>query len=137
MIDTLTFPAFRNNGVALHLSEVLSAIPDNNLVWSLVEFSGMGKAPDNLSMDEFENKIRMKPGGLIMSWQKLKEVANKLDQTIDCLIVGAKTDQDILNAYLIENHFFSCEIILRVFDSTEWSVWSQDTSLMKKIAAVY
>ncbi|WP_311567541.1 hypothetical protein [Photobacterium arenosum] len=137
MMKTLTFPAFRKNGMAVQLAEVLAVIPENDLVWSVIDFNGMGEAPDNLSMDDFEELIRSKPGGLMMSWSELKKLSNGFSQTIDCIIVGAETDRDILNAHKAGDDFSSCEVILNAFDSTEWSVWARDSELMKRLATVY
>ena len=137
MMKALTFPAFRNNGIAVRLADVLAVIPENELVWSILEFNGMGEAPGNLSMDDFEEQVRRKPGGLMMSWSALKEISVGFHQTIDCIVVGAKTEQDILNAQMAGDDFSSCEIVLNAFDSTEWSVWTRDSELMRRFAAVY
>lgn len=136
MMKTLTFPAFRKNGMAVQLAEVLAVIPENDLVWSVLDFSGIGQAPDNLSMDDFEELIRSMPGGLMMSWNELKKISDNFSQTIECIIVGAKTDLDILNAHKAGDDFSSCEVVLNVFDSTEWSVWARDSTLMEKLATV-
>jgi len=136
-MKALTFPAFRNNGTAVQLAEVLAVIPENDLVWSILEFNGMGGTPDNLSMDEFEELVRRKPGGLMMSWGELKKLSDGFCQTIDCIVVGAKTERDILNAHKAGDDFSSCEVVLSAFDSTEWSVWAHDSELMKRLAAVY
>jgi hypothetical protein len=137
MMKALKFPAFRNNGMAVQLAEVLAVIPENDLVWSILEFNGMGEAPDNLSMDEFEELVRRKTGGLMMSWGELKKLSDGFYQTIDCIVVGAKTEQDILNAHKMGDDFSSCEVVLSAFDSTEWSVWAHDPELMKRLASVY
>lgn len=137
MIKVSTFPAFRKNGIAVQLAEVLAAIPENDFVWSIIEFNGMGKAPGNLSMDDFEEQVRSKPGGLTMSWNELKKLSDGFDQTIDCLIVGARTSLDILSACKSGDDFSSCEVVLNAFDSTEWSVWAADPELMERLATVY
>jgi hypothetical protein len=136
-MNTLTFPAFRENGMAVQLAEVLAVILENDLMWSMLEFNGMGEAPNNLSMDDFEELVRSKPGGLMMSWNELKKLSDGFSQTIDCMIVGAKTDRDILNAHKAGDDFSSCEVVLNVFDSTEWSVWARDAELMKRLATIY
>lgn len=132
-----TFPAFRNNGMAVQLAEVLAAVPENDFVWSILEFNGMGEAPDSLSINDFEELVSSKPGGLMMSWNELKKISDNFDQTIDCLIVGARTSQDILNARKAGDDFSSCEVVLSLFDSTEWSVWACDSELTETIARVY
>lgn len=136
-MKSLTFLAFRENGMAVQLAEVLAVIPENDLMWSMLEFNGMGEAPNNLSMDAFEELVRSKPGGLMMSWNELKKLSGGFSQTIDCMIVGAKTYLDILNAHKAGDDFSSCEVVLNVFDSTEWSVWARDAELMNRLANIY
>lgn len=137
MTESLTFHAFRANGMAVQLAEVLAVIPDNDLVWSVLEFNGMGDAPCNFFMDDFAELVRKKPGGLMMSWDELKKLSSGFSQTIDCVIVGAKTAQDILDAHKAEDDFSSCEVVLNAFDSTEWFVWSRDPSLIRKFEITY
>ena len=137
MMKALRFPAFRDNGIAVQLVEVLAVIPENDLVWAILEFNGTGKALDNLSMDDFEKLILSQPSGLVMSWDELKRLSNGFDQTIDCTIIGARTSQDILNARKAGDNFSLCEVILNVFDSTEWSTWACDSELMKNFATIY
>lgn len=136
-MKAFTFPAFRPDGIAVRLAELLAVIPENELVWSVLDFYGIGEAPDNFSMDEFEQVVRKKPGGFMMSWPELKKFADRLDQSIDCVIVGARSEQDVLKTNFAENDFVSCEIVLSVFDSTEWSVWAREEKLMKRLASVY
>jgi hypothetical protein len=130
MMQVLTFPAFRNNGIPVQLTDILAVIPENGLAWSILEFNGIGEAPDNLSMDEFEELVRKRPAGFMMSWNELKKFSDGLYQTIDCTIIGAKTDQDILCAHKVGDDFSSYEVFLNAFDSTEWSVWARDSKLM-------
>ncbi|CAG9000311.1 MAG: hypothetical protein CENE_02306 [Candidatus Celerinatantimonas neptuna] len=137
MMNTLKFPAFRSSGKAVQLSEILAVIPENNLVWSIIEFNGTGIAPFDLSMDEFEELVSNKPCGLTLTWNELKRISSGFYQTFDCLIVGAKTNKDISDALTIGDNFYVCDVLLNAFDSTEWSVWARDVELMKQFRAVY
>lgn len=137
MNDFLTFPAFRSDGVAVQLAEVLAVVPDNDLVWSILEFNGMGEVHGYLTMDEFESKVNIGGGGLLVEWHELKAISKTLEQVVDCVIVGARTEQCILDARVAEGDFSLCEIVLSAFDSTEWSVWARDPILMSKLLDVY
>ncbi|MFV8407181.1 hypothetical protein ACNO6G_18935 [Vibrio harveyi] len=137
MMNTLKFPAFRSNGKAVQLSEILAVIPENSLVWSIIEFSGTGIAPFDLSMDEFEELVSQKPSGLTLTWNELKRISSGFYQTFDCLIVGAKTNKDISDALLAGENFYACDVLLNAFDSTEWSVWTRDVEWMHRLRAVY
>lgn len=130
MIKTLVFPAFRRDGRAVQLTEIISMIPENDLVWSILEFNGIGEAPNEISMDEFENIVKNKQSGIVMSWRELKFFSNKIYQVIDCIIVGGK-DLHCFHLQKNEDLFTRCDIFLNVFDSTEWSVWARDINIMK------
>lgn len=137
MMKTYLFPAFRRNNMAIRLSELLAVIPDNQLIWSVIDFYGMGEAPNDLSMDEFERLVHAKPKGYIMPWIELKKFADGLDQAIECTILGAKSEHDILKVKSKNNNYIFCDIFLRLFDSTEWSIWARDSEIMKSLASVF
>ncbi|WP_281630328.1 hypothetical protein [Vibrio sp. St2] len=132
-MSKVTFPVFRNDGRAIRLSEILSNIPYNDFVWSIIEFSGIGVAPDDLSMDDFEELIHGKSCGLIISWDNLKSLSEDFYQTFDCLIVGAKDIKNIQDFIEDESRINSCEVLLSVFDSTEWEVWARDSKLIERM----
>lgn len=131
----LVFPAFRSDGKAVRLVELLAVIPQNDLVWSILEFDGLGDAPCGLSMEDFEGLVREKAGGFMVSWNELKLLSCGFLQEINCMVVGAKAETDILST--TEDDFSFCEVVLNLFDSTEWSVWARDTDVMKRFAVFY
>ena len=78
----------------------------------MLDFYGTGVAPNNLHMQEFEELALRSPKGFIMSWSELKCFAGSLYQTYDCLIVGARTLQDISEDKSVKENFSNCEIII-------------------------
>lgn len=133
----VTFPASREDGSLVQLTDFLSAIPENNWVWAVLDFYGIGNAPNDLSMEDFEKLVRSKPNGVIMTWYELNNFASSLDQTYDCLIVAAKSPQNISKDRSAKENFSNCEVVIEAFDSTEWSVWTRDSEWMKRLATVY
>lgn len=133
MSSFITFPAFRSAGDALRLLDVLSMLPDNDLVWSMYEFHGVGEPPAGMTMDEFETMVSKAPGGVRFLWKELIRFANEIDQTIDCLLVGAETER-ILPETLQENSEFNdFEYVVRLFDCEEWSIYFRDTDLFESV----
>jgi hypothetical protein len=130
MTEAIAFSAFRDDGRLVRLEDLLAKVPENNFVWSIIEFCGIGEAPQKLSMDSFEALVRSKRCGLIMSWDKIKRFAERLDQTIDCTIIAVKTESRLLDFVNNEQDVSPCEIVLRAFDSTSWLVWARDERLM-------
>ncbi|MNL84752.1 hypothetical protein D3C87_2128280 [compost metagenome] len=53
-MQTFKLPMHRGSGKILQLSDLLAAIPDNDWTWSLLDFYGIGIAPDGMPMADFE-----------------------------------------------------------------------------------
>ena len=113
---------FRPDGNRVQLIDWLNEVEPNNLNWSILYFNGIGQAPNDLSMDEFENAIRLDPTGFKMTWDDLLAFARKLDQTIECLIIAVEPNVELVGEDLARDDFSSCKIIIQAFDSTEWKV---------------
>lgn len=71
-------------------------LPKNKLTWDVLKFYGVDNALNDFSMDEFEKFALSKCGGVSLVWFDLTSFARSLYQTYDCLIVAAKSQQDIL-----------------------------------------
>jgi len=136
-IDFVTFPSFRQDRSCVQLADFLSKLPDDDWVWSVLEFYGVGTAPNGLPMADFEALTRSEPKGFIMNWSELKNFAGSLDQTYDCLIVAARSVQDISNDKSSKENFSNCEVVIEAFDSTEWSVWARDKKLMQELISAF
>lgn len=136
MMRFLTYPSFRDDGSVIQLIELLEVIPDNRHVWSVLYFEGTGIMPNDLSVDEFEDLVRSKPNGLMVTWTELRYFARSLTQTYDCLIVAAKSIQDISgDKSSSKESFGNCEVVVEAFDSSEWSVWVRDSQVMSKFVS--
>ncbi|NJO16603.1 MAG: hypothetical protein HC877_12930 [Thioploca sp.] len=131
-----TFPSFRQNGSIIQLADFLSKIPENGWIWTVLDFYGIGNAPNDLSMEEFEVLVRSKSKGFIMKWSELRTFSNSLIQTFDCLIVAAKSVQDISTNKLAKENFSNCEIVIEAFDRTEWLVWARDPNVMASMLTI-
>jgi hypothetical protein len=127
------FPAFKEDGSVLQLADILSAIPENDWIWAILDFYGVGAVPNKLPIEDFENRVRSAPQGILMPWSELKKFANSLHQTYDCLIIAAKSSQDISSDKSVKENFSKCEVVVEAFDCTEWSVWARDKDLMRQL----
>lgn len=135
-MDTVKFPVSRSDGVLVQLTDVLAMVPDNDWTWSIIEFDGIGRPPDGLSMDAFEKTIRESPAGFTMSWSGVETFSQGLIQTIDSIIVAVENEEKIQK--IKGGTLFSlCEIVIDVFDSTEWSLWARDKELMERFGAFF
>lgn len=137
MMKFSTFPSFRGDGSLVQLADFMSAVPENKWVWAVLDFYGIGNAPNDLSMEDFETLVRSKPNGFIMTLAELKDFSRSLDQTYDCLIVAARSLQDISGDRSAKENFSNCEVIIEAFDRSEWSVWARDPVLMTELIKTF
>ncbi len=128
----IEFPMHLEEGCVVQLAELLKMIPNNNWSWRVLDFDGMGILSINMSMEEFEERVRSTPTGYRLSWRELKIFAEKLEQTWDCLIVAVESESDLVAEELSTDNFDRCLVVLRAFDSTSWSVSARDMQLLKK-----
>lgn len=136
MMKFRVLPSFRIDGSIVQLADFLSAIPENGWIWSVVDFEGVGVAPDDLEMVDFENQAKSKPEGFVMTWHELKGFSDSLIQTYHCMVVAADAVADISGDRSEKASFSRCHLIIEAFDSSEWSIWSRDSSLMRNMIAL-
>ena len=112
-------PMHLKDGSAVTLSTVLKTIPQNNLRWHILEFTGIGSAPGGMTMLDFRLVVRACQGGYRMSWNELLNFASGLDQVWDCLIVGLQSGIRIERDLFKKGEYLNCDYVIVGFDSTE------------------
>src|SRR5690606_24628582 len=117
---------FTSDVKRVQLSDVLNEIGPNSCSWSIMEFDGIGKAPNDLCMDEFERSIRSASTGFKLSCEELLSFSEGLEQTFDCLIVAVMEGEKLNSVKLSKDDFSACKIVIRAFDSAEWIVQIQE-----------
>ena len=133
MMEYLTLPMHRASGDIVQLTDILGRIPNNKWVWSVLEFNGVGIAPGDIDMDEFERLVSATPGGQHFSWSDLQAFAKKLEQTYDCLIIAVGNEEDI-NLFLDEGgNAERCQFVIEAHDSTSWNVAARSKDILHKL----
>jgi hypothetical protein len=128
-MKTFTFPMLRKNKSYTSLKDILNILPENNWTWSILDFDGIGKMPQDMSIDEFIELIKKNPSGLMMSWEELKNFSNSIEQTFDCLIVAVLSMEKLDGSKFIRDNFSDCLVVINAFDSSEWTVSIQENSV--------
>ncbi|WP_276653655.1 hypothetical protein [Thalassospira lucentensis] len=113
---------FNPDGSVVQLIDILNTLSGNELKWSILYFDGIGKAPNSLSMEEFERKIQSEKLGFMMTWTELKKFANELEQTFDCVVAGFKENDAIDKNKILNGDNDGIEIFIEAFDSKEWTI---------------
>ncbi|WP_434702527.1 hypothetical protein J3P85_16605 [Pseudomonas sp. Z1-12] len=132
----LEVPMYRVNQTRVQLAGLLSKVPVNNWVWSIIEFDGVGQMPFNDSVLEFQKRLREQPHGLVLTWSEISSFAEAVEYTIDCLIVAVSSVEQLEVNKLLADDFQGCEIALRAIDSTEWIIFSSNQELLDELEVV-
>ncbi len=113
---------FKEDGSIVQLNDILHNLAGEELKWSVLYFEGVGKAPNSLSMEDFEEKIQSEKMGYVMSWEDLNEFSRCLEQTFHCVIVGYYTDEYFDKNKILNGDMRGCEVMIDAFDSEEWEI---------------
>lgn len=124
------------DGPFLQLKDLLFLIPDNTLLWTILDFYGVGLPPGNLTMDQFEELVKSRPTGYLMSWTELKDFASGLEQTFDCFVVGASAIDCFIQDEIGIEHFVDCDYVVEAFDGSEWSISVKDPRIQQVFASL-
>ena len=111
---------FDQSGKKISLSDLLNDIPKNNWSWFLFEFNGIGTAPDNLSMSEFEDLVLKNDNGYHFTWSQLQSFAHSLSDINDCLLAAISHTDQISYSDIDRGDISKCNIIIKIFDSSFW-----------------
>lgn len=129
-------------GAVIGLDSLLSLVGENQWVWSVLEFDGIGTALPGLGYAEIRDRAHSCPQGYVMSWPQVREFAARVQQCFDLLLVAA-TDRRALDAQrLAAGDFSECLMVLAAGDSTWWSVevlteTEVTTGIMERVRARY
>lgn len=126
-----TFSAFRNDGSKVMLCDVLARIPQNDLTWCILDFSGIGVAPGGVRMEDFE-QLTESQGGVAMDWPQLTAFAATLEDVSDCVIVGGAVADARVRQRIDHGDVAGLEVVIRLADSTDWTIWTPNS---KRVAS--
>lgn len=135
-MKSITLAMQRENKVAIELKTLLNLTEDNNWTWTVCEFDGIGQAPYNLSMSDFEDMLIESKKGAIMSWCEINEFATNIEQVYWCIVIATLSADEIVKPTGPEFVPNNCLFAFEAFDSTEWTVWSDDEKIIDAAARI-
>jgi len=129
------FSEENNDFVSLY--DILQSIPDNNWVWKILVFEGVGYAPNNMTIPEFEELINSSDEGYNMTWKELNTFAKAMGDIYDFVLIATETSSDIVYKNIEDKNiskYSDCKILIEIFDSTTWELRiSDDIELLQDI----
>jgi len=117
------------------LPDILSVITLHDRIWRIFFFHGMGIAPKGMTMQEFEKLCRTT--GYSMEWEELKQFAENIKQTWDCLVVASSPDDKRTRQEFLDSDFAETDLVIEGFDSSTWTVRSNDQALLQKLSVKF
>ncbi|QES25568.1 hypothetical protein DEJ47_03035 [Streptomyces venezuelae] len=118
----MEFRMHDTEGGIVGLDNLLALVPDNNWVWSVLDFDGICQGAAGLGYVEIREKVASSPQGYVMSWTQVREFAAGVRQFFDLLLVAAREQRLFDPKRLAAGDFAGCCMVLTASDSTWWSV---------------
>jgi hypothetical protein len=128
------FPMFQS-AKRIGLDSIISAISASGLDWQLLEFNGVGSAPNGMAMPDFEAKVRS--SGHRMSETEFAQFVAGNEQIWDCLIVAVDSSDSRTAAEIEEQKFSGVKAVVEGIDSTSWEIRTEDIQLVQKLSLAF
>lgn len=118
--------------LSVGLKDVLKCIqdPEQN-AWALLWLTAVGNLSPE-SVLSLEQNVNESPQGIVVSWPYLTDLADRLEQVIDIVLIGNR-DAQHLHRYADDAEMYAaCEYILELVDSSYWLLHSKDKEFMAR-----
>ncbi|MFB7297010.1 MULTISPECIES: hypothetical protein [Streptomyces] len=122
MSELLEFRMHDAEGGIVGLDSLLSLVPENNWVWSVLDFDGIVQGVIGLEYAEIRQKIASSSQGYVMSWAQVREFATGVRQCFDLLLVAAGEHRLLDPERFAAGDFAGFPLVLTASDSTWWTV---------------
>ncbi|MFE6870740.1 hypothetical protein ACFVFS_29815 [Kitasatospora sp. NPDC057692] len=142
MNEVLEFRMLDAKGQEVRLESLLSLVPENDWVWSILEFDGILLEGTELGYAEIQEKVNSSPHGYAMPWTQIGEFAAGIRQCFELLLVASKSGLAINPEQLTKMDFSAFPLVLTASDSTWWTVQlatdvQEASDLANQLRAIY
>ena len=115
------------------LKQILDLIGDgHNYYWKILWLEATSKDTE-ISIIEFEEKIRDASDGYLINWPDLVQLSDALEQTINILLIGDKEIARLRRYEAEEEMKTICAICIELVDSSYWEVYTNVDSFKEAI----
>ncbi len=122
-----------NRIVCVELPDILKEIQHGrSLHWSILYLQSTGHLGEGRSIPIFEDQIIESKIGFFIDWDDLNLLSHKFYDLMDIVLIGCK-DKTSLHRYDDDQEMYeTCDIVIEMFDSCYWEVFSKDVNLINK-----
>ena len=125
----------KNKYVTVDLPDVLVEIHNGDrFYWSILDLYFIGYREESKPISISEKEIIESERGLFLSWEDLNTLARNFEQVIDLTLIGC-FDKDRIKSYETDEEMYEvCDIVIVMFDSCYWEVFTKDKNLIERWA---
>lgn len=123
--------------LSFDLYDILIEISDygNRYNWAILDIEATAKNDSNLNILKIESRVDSKENLFTISFDELEEFAKKTNQVINGVFVASEGDlHKIYDIKTIEEQY---DIVIEVFDSSYWTIYSNELSIVRKLRKVF
>lgn len=128
----------KNGIICVTLPDILEEIRNGNLLhWSILDLESTGDLGEGKSIPVFEKQIIEAKNGYFIEWKELNFLSNKFYQIMHLVLIGCR-NKDLLHRYDDDQEMYeTCDIVIVMFDSWFWEIFSKDENLINKLASKF
>lgn len=127
-----------NGMVRVELPEIFGEIDNGGqFYWSILFVYVTGHLGEGMSISSFEQQVNKSERGYILNWKELNELVVKFYDVMEIVIIACK-DKDCLIRYENDEEMYeNCDIVIEMFDSTFWEIFSKNSNLIDRLASKF
>ena len=120
--------------VDISLDNILSQIAGEEYFWTLFYLEASGDIGEDESIVDLEERVAKSDIGLRFKWKNLNDLANKLDQVIDVVIVGCKNAYPDKRFSDDQEMYDHADIVVEMIDSSYWLIHSSEELVVSEVS---
>lgn len=123
----------KHNVVSIGLLEILDLISIKaQLNWAFLFLDAIGSLRETYSLASLTLQIKESKNGFYINLDEIYELFPKLDQIIDLDLIGSRVKSKLQRYETDKEIYESCEIVIRMVDSSYWEIYFHDKILFEK-----
>lgn len=122
------------------LPELLKAIPENDWYWRIMQYDGSFKPSEgDMRFNTLIENANLR-NGFSMSWSLLNEFTDIILEFYNFLLIASVDPNRYVNyeeGFYEDYDLTGLEVILEIFESDSWALWSRHSEIMEKWENIY
>lgn len=123
----------KHNVVSISLGEILDLISNKDeFNLAILFLDATENLRGNHPLASLEQQIKKSKNGFHITLDELYELFSKIDQIIDLDLIGSRNKNRLQRYETDKEMYESCEIVIRMVDSSYWEIYFHDNILLEK-----